>query len=1087
MKLRGSITVFISIVLSVLIAFSGVIVDISRFWAGEKHARAAVQLSVQSALTRYYAPLKDHYGLWANGEDNEELEAMVQDLIEKNLGVENRFMPSIVDLYGFTVDNVSVQQVFSLADEEILEKQITEYMKYRAPVITAGNFLGKLKALKTFLAQSGVLNKRMELENKIQKVREEQVYLSMLLSERIPGYRNNNKPMGEIDENLGSMKVLLNEIKKLEQQNRELDAAWLYMPALIEKISEARTKIKEIEVEISNLENDLSVLHSEYTDIETDIYKYMSEIEELEGKIDDLESKISEEQNKENPNEGVIRAYESEIRSLESSLRAKEIKISSLRKELNQLDEEIENTKNKIFQKEAEIKNLRNSVRNEEEQLNSEVNICLKILDDIKQKLETISAKSEQIEITVNKFIKYHEKSIELINGILKQSDEISQMTEEIDSEIKKQSEESDNAFLVKMKADMKKLVLTTQPEILNSIKSNLENNLAVLEEASVTIKASKNKFAEILRDLQSFIKKTEEILDSLIYFERETFNVRIEQPVNNIIEKINSSVPVYKLPSYNLEPAVNKKEKNEFYRWCNRVFDENNDVDNKDKGYEKKLRDNIKKADDAGTKESERSFNGKDTELSDEKLNELFESLPSNSKNEEDILLSDEETAGEPEEKYRYSLNQNGNIASRIDELLSNAGDYLLKSLYINEYIIGAFNNANIDNVKTQRISLHGKPAKTFYEKAEVEYIIFGAKKEKVNAKLAQLSIFGIRLGLNLIHVYKCPEKIAAATSAAVTISGWTGFGVPIVRNLILYGWAAGESYLDLKDINAGKDVPVYKTDNTWKLSLKSLFSEIAENIVDDTSKQLKETTDKLVDKADDALQALVRETVASAVHDAFLPLEQAITEMESETDADTEVSIELNLQIVNEMKNIEDLKKWVQEICEKQYHNMKSKVSDWTKSELENYKNELTDRILDYLFKSQAYTNLVSGIKKNLNNIIDQGSNQISEYLKQVGNQVGDQGVQEQLTGTVVSFDYTDYLRLLLTVVPNKTKLLRAADLIQINLQETLDNKDFMMSEYNSFIIVEAEISMQCMFIPSFLRKEELGKFKIRWGYGY
>ena len=105
----------------------------------------------------------------------------------------------------------------------------------------------------------------------------------------------------------------------------------------------------------------------------------------------------------------------------------------------------------------------------------------------------------------------------------------------------------------------------------------------------------------------------------------------------------------------------------------------------------------------------------------------------------------------------------------------------------------------------------------------------------------------------------------------------------------------------------------------------------------------------------------------------------------------------------------------------------------------------------------------------------------------LKEIGSKIGDQGLQSQLVGTVVSFDYTDYLRLLLFAVPQKTKLLRAADLMQLNMRETLDNPDFLISEYNSFILVEADISMKAMFIPSFLRGNQSGRFKIRWGYGY
>lgn len=93
MRLRGSVTVFISIILSALIAFSGVVVDLSRFRAGERHARAAVQLSVHSALTRYFAPLKENYGLWATAYNEEELEELIYELTEKNLGVENAFIP----------------------------------------------------------------------------------------------------------------------------------------------------------------------------------------------------------------------------------------------------------------------------------------------------------------------------------------------------------------------------------------------------------------------------------------------------------------------------------------------------------------------------------------------------------------------------------------------------------------------------------------------------------------------------------------------------------------------------------------------------------------------------------------------------------------------------------------------------------------------------------------------------------------------------------------------------------------------------------------------------------------------------------
>ncbi|NLM10494.1 MAG: hypothetical protein GX213_06925 [Clostridiaceae bacterium] len=1086
MKVRGSITVFISVILSALTAFSGIVVDLSRFRMGEKHARAAVQLSVQSALTQYFAPLKDNYGLWANGYNEEELEALIYDLTERNLSVENMFMPGVTDLFGFSVDNVSVYPMFNLADENVLEKEITHYMKYRAPVNTIGNFLDKLKALHTFMAQSGLLNKRMGLEDKLQKVREDQVYLNLLLAQRIPLFLNGDRPMKEINDNLRTMSLLLNEINSAEKPKQDFDRAWLSMPPLIEKIKEARSRINEVKKEISGLEQKMAPLERERNQIENSIDSFYEKIEDIEREISKLEDKISEENSKDEPDEKLIKSCKDKIYHLSYSISSLETKIFLLNDELEEIEKDIRDIERKISAKNGEIKSIKNSIKEEEQQLRSKIAICTGILEEIKQKGETVREKMAEIEETVDKFIKYHEESVKLIPDILKQGEEISRLTDDINSDIKNQSEKSDNAFLVKIKADMKKLEISISPEILNSIKSVLDQNLESLNKLYTATDSSIKKVSEILNDLQIFINKTRQLFETLGYFEREDFGTDLEKEFNNVNERINLTVSVYKLTSYELEPAANQKEKNEFKRWCNKVFKEKNETEDRDKGYEKTLRNNIKNADDKGKEENERFFNGKDRDLTDKELVELFKSLPSNNNNESDSILPGEEANAEPEEKYKKSLDTNGNIAKAIDNVLSLGGEALLKSLYVNEYIVCAFKNVNSDKVPTQRINLYGCPEKTFFEKAEVEYILFGKKEEKANANLAQVSIFGIRMGLNLIHVYMDPGKISTAYSAALSISGWTGFGVPIVKNLILFGWAAGESYLDLKDINNGKDVPVYKTVNTWRLSLESIFSGIAGRFLDDSSKWLKQTKDEWIDKADDAINALVRDMVSSAVHEAFLPLEQAITELGSETDTTDYIEL-TDLGILYEINDIEDLKNLVQEICQKQCQFVKGKTSGWSKNKLEDYKSNISNSIIDFIIDSPSYKKLFSSLKESLNNIVDVGATQLSESLKEIGSKIGDQGLQSQLVGTVVSFDYTDYLRLLLFAVPQKTKLLRAADLMQLNMRETLDNPDFLISEYNSFILVEADISMKAMFIPSFLRGNQSGRFKIRWGYGY
>jgi hypothetical protein len=56
-----------------------------------------------------------------------------------------------------------------------------------------------------------------------------------------------------------------------------------------------------------------------------------------------------------------------------------------------------------------------------------------------------------------------------------------------------------------------------------------------------------------------------------------------------------------------------------------------------------------------------------------------------------------------------------------------------------------------------------------------------------------------------------------------------------------------------------------------------------------------------------------------------------------------------------------------------------------------------------------------------------------------------------------------------------------------MQLNMQETLEDPNYNISDYSTFLIVEADISMKCMFIPSHLKNDEIGTIKIKWGYGY
>jgi predicted nucleic acid-binding Zn-ribbon protein len=1105
MRLKGSVTVFVSIILSVLIAFSGTMVDLSRLQTGKKHAKAAVQLSLQSALTRYHAPLKEQYGIMATNQKNEELELLIFELLEKNLAVENRYTPGLIDLYGFEVDSIRVIPCFNMSEDYVLEQQITQFMKYRAPVNTIGNFVEKLKALNTFMKQSGLLNKKMDLEKKLQKIREEQVYLSLLLSERINGFLAEQKQNGDIAKNIKSINENMQSIKSKEAAGGQYEIALKAMPELTEKIITVKNQIDEIKTSLSSYEEQLDILEENYDDIEELSEKNNKDLDKLNKKVTDTEKSIFKEKEKEKPNEEKIQDMETEIEALKKEIESCK-ELDDGYKDAMQLEsDKISKTEQKIFEKNKEIKDCEKEVSKELERLNDKVTTCLSALKDIKNKTEEIYNHVLNIETIVVKYTRYHEGALALADEIEKGAKAAKGHIDDINAEIAKQREKSDNSFLMRIKADIEKLVLNADSIVINDIKEKSNTNLTGLQDIQNTIEKTIETMMNQLSSIDLMIEKVEAVPKTCIVPQKQDFADDIEGRVKLTENHFHEITGKYNEPSYSIDPKINKKEKNEFYKWCNKFFNESNNVDNsKDKGQQKKLKQNIETS-DKENKEDKEAYNGEDKNLSDKEINEVFARLPSfkdkdgnyvNVKQsefseeemqvEQNLLEDQASNKSDVEEKYGDLLNQNGSFSEKIGQIISDSSEALINSLYVNEFIVGAFKNANIDKVAGPKIRPTSFTNETFYEKAEVEYIIFGSKREKANANLSGASIFGIRMGLNIIHVYTNPDKTATALTAATALAGWSGFAVPLVKNLILIGWAAGESWLDIRDINAGKPVPIYKTKNTWKLDLKSLFSNVAGQFLDESSDWFKQKKDDLISEGDDALQAIVNDMVSSVVQEAFVPLELAITELGDSVDNIADPTIQ-GLGNINEFSDFEGLKEWIIQIAQNQYESIKDEGANWTKLKLEEYKKKITEKISSFIFESSAYKNFVSKIKDGCDSIIDKGTEQLADSVKKLGSKIKDTGVTDQIVGTVVSFDYIDYLRLLLLIVPQKTKLLRTADLMQLNMQKSLENPDFCLSEFNSYIIIEADISMKYLFLPLFMKKENKSQIKIRWGYGY
>ncbi len=148
----------------------------------------------------------------------------------------------------------------------------------------------------------------------------------------------------------------------------------------------------------------------------------------------------------------------------------------------------------------------------------------------------------------------------------------------------------------------------------------------------------------------------------------------------------------------------------------------------------------------------------------------------------------------------------------------LSSENKNILNNVLTDDYILSYF-TAYTDS---------GSDRTSFFN-AEIEYIISGKKSEKDNISDVMMQIYGLRLGLNLVHIVCDDAKREMAFAMGNSIAVATGgIGGPLYAAIIMGIWAAGESLIDIEDLKNGKDVPLVKKAEDWKLSIYGITNSL-------------------------------------------------------------------------------------------------------------------------------------------------------------------------------------------------------------------------------------------------------------------
>jgi len=171
---KGAVTVFITLLLIPAILVSGTAVDLARMHTARSVVQDANQLAANSVLTQYNALLHDLYGLFGVAEDDPILGSLLNDYIEASIFGDSKQDRSLGTLQLFYGSNISFEEPEfadgkNLRNEDVLRRQIEEYMKFRGPVIIVQDIIEALSSnsANTYKEDTGVIEDKLEIENAI--------------------------------------------------------------------------------------------------------------------------------------------------------------------------------------------------------------------------------------------------------------------------------------------------------------------------------------------------------------------------------------------------------------------------------------------------------------------------------------------------------------------------------------------------------------------------------------------------------------------------------------------------------------------------------------------------------------------------------------------------------------------------------------------------------------------------------------------------------------------------------------------------------------------------------------------------------
>lgn len=167
-------------------------------------------------------------------------------------------------------------------------------------------------------------------------------------------------------------------------------------------------------------------------------------------------------------------------------------------------------------------------------------------------------------------------------------------------------------------------------------------------------------------------------------------------------------------------------------------------------------------------------------------------------------------------------------NIENELDKI-SESNKLFQGNLWIKKGLEKQLNNITMSEYLKKHFSIYGNSEETKETilDYEQEYVITGKSSDEKNLEAVAKRVILIRALFNYLYLLTDKE---AGNKAYVTAQGIVGLTcleplVLLTKQLILFIWAAEEGVIDTAELLSGKEVPLWKQKNSFKMKFKDIL----------------------------------------------------------------------------------------------------------------------------------------------------------------------------------------------------------------------------------------------------------------------